>query len=129
VTRPLILLVDDDPSLRRLIKMTLPEEGIDVEEAEDGIEALARIEAREPDLLVLDWKMPKKSGEQVLAVVKDRHPQLPVIVLTAERQPADRAAAEQLGADAFLTKPFSPLELLGSVERLLGDRLSTSDSG
>jgi DNA-binding response OmpR family regulator len=71
---------------------------------------------------VLDWKMPGRWGSEVLDEVRSRNPDLPVIVLTVELKPQHRELAEQLGADVFLTKPFSPLELLAAVERLLSGR-------
>ena len=116
-----VMLVDDDEAIRTLLRMTLPRDGFEIVEAGDGADALERIEADPvPDLIVLDWKMPERSGDEVLAAVKEHHPDLPVVVLTAERDAASRDRAESLGADAFLTKPFSPLELLGVVERFLG---------
>lgn len=72
-----------------------------------------------PDLVLLDWKMPGRSGSEVLDELKRSYPDLPVIVLTAEIQEHHRVLAESLGVDVFLTKPFSPLELLETVERLL----------
>jgi two-component system, OmpR family, response regulator RegX3 len=117
-----ILIVDDDESLRSLLRLTLPTEGFELVEAADGERALEAVRAHVPDLVVLDWRMPGLSGGQVLAEIRERHPRLPVIVLTAENARIPEAVAEALHADAFLTKPFSPLELLGEVERLLAER-------
>jgi DNA-binding response OmpR family regulator len=114
------MLVDDDESLRALLRATLPVDTFTIVEARDGQEALERLHEEEPDLLVLDWKMPERSGEEVLGIAKSVYPNLPVIVLTAEQQPRERQVAESLGADEFLTKPFSPLELLATVDRFLG---------
>lgn len=116
---PRILIADDDAPLRQLLRMTLPENGFEVLEAGDGQEALDVIAVRPPDLLVLDWRMPGLGGADVLREVRRSHPDLRVIVLTVEGRPRQRAVAESLGADMFLTKPFSPLELLDAVERLL----------
>lgn len=113
-----ILIVDDDEPLRRLLRTTLDQE-FEIAEAEDGQQGLELLHAFDPDLLVLDWKMPGRWGGEVLDEVRRVRPALPVIVLTAESKPQHRQLAEQLGADAFLTKPFSPLELLAAVERLL----------
>jgi DNA-binding response OmpR family regulator len=88
-------------------------------EASDGDQALELIGREPPDLVLLDWKLPGRAGSQVLDEIKHRHPALPVVVLTAEHQPPHRALAEALGVDVFLTKPFSPMELLDTVERLL----------
>ena len=113
--RARILLVDDDVFVRRLLRLTLPTEAFEIAEAGDGEIALELLAAQHPDLVILDWRIPSVSGADVLAASKDTRPELPVIVLTADarqRQNAQRA-------DAFLTKPFSPLELLSMIEQLL----------
>ena len=117
-----ILIADDDESVRGLLKATLPKDGYDVLEAGDGSEALELLAGNAFDLVLLDWNMPKRSGAHVLDELKRRNPELPVVVLTAQHQPTHRELAERLGVDAFLTKPFSPLELLDTIERLLPDR-------
>jgi CheY-like chemotaxis protein len=122
VSRPFVLIVDDDEVIRSLLRLTLPDEGHDLVEAEDGDQALQIIAARQPSLVLLDWRMPGTSGEGVLTALKRRYPDLPVIVLTAEPEAKVRTLAESLGADVFVAKPFSPLQLLGSVERLLPER-------
>ena len=115
-----VMLVDDDESLRSLVRMTLPTEGYEIVEARDGEEAIGLLAETTPDLVVLDWRMPERSGAEVLDHVKRANPEVRVIVLTAEHEPEQRAVAESLGADEFLTKPFSPLQLLGVIERLTG---------
>ena len=117
-----IMIVDDDESVRSLLRMTLPEGEYEIEEAIDGEEALTLLAGHVPDLVLLDWKMPGRHGSLVLDELKTRHPQLPVIVLTAEVAEHHRNLAESLKVDVFLTKPFSPLELLATIERLLGER-------
>jgi CheY-like chemotaxis protein len=114
-----ILLVDDDSFVRTLLRMTLPEEDFEIVESADGEEALAALDGGPFDLVLLDWSMPGPSGGEVLAELRRRRPELPVIVLTAELHPRVRDEAESLGAAAFLTKPFSPIRLLGEVERLM----------
>jgi len=116
---PRILVADDDDSVRSLLRLTLPAGGVEVVEARDGEEALELISAHAPDLLLLDWKMPGRPGADVLAEVRRSHPTLPVIVLTADQAESTHALAGALGADTFLTKPFSPLELLEAVESFL----------
>jgi DNA-binding response OmpR family regulator len=118
-----ILIVDDDESLRRLLLLTLPSVGYELVEARDGSEALEELERAVPDLVMLDWKMPGAGGADVLEAAKQLDPAPPVIVLTAELKRIPRALAESLGADVYLTKPFSPLELLDRVEGLLRDRV------
>ena len=122
MSRPFVLIVDDDEVIRSLLRLTLPEEGYDLVEAEDGDQALQIIAARQPALVLLDWRMPGISGEGVLTGLKQTCPEVPVIVLTAEPEARVRTLAESLGADVFMAKPFSPLQLLGSVERLLPER-------
>ena len=114
-----IMIVDDDESVRSLLRMTLAEDEYEIDEATDGEEALRLLERAVPDLVLLDWKMPERHGSLVLDELKRRHPQLPVIVLTAEIAEHHRSLAEALNVDVFLTKPFSPLELLETIERLL----------
>jgi CheY-like chemotaxis protein len=122
MTRPFVLIVDDDEVIRSLLRLTLPDEGYDLVEAEDGDQALQISDADQPALVLLDWRMPGISGEEVLTALKQRYPDVPVIVLTAEPEAKVRTQAESLGADVFMAKPFSPLQLLATVERLLPDR-------
>ena len=117
-----ILIVDDDSTVRMLLRTTLREDLYEVVEAGTADEALRLVDGDVPDLILLDWAMPTLPGAEVLEAVKTRHPEVPVIVLTAELGAVPRSEANALGADAFLTKPFSPLELLDSIERLLPER-------
>jgi DNA-binding response OmpR family regulator len=105
--------VDDDAALRALLAATFPAEEFEVVSAATVKEGLELAERERPDLVVLDWRLPDGSGADVLAGLRQRYPELPVIVLTAERE------AETGGADGHLVKPFSPVGLLGLVERLL----------
>jgi DNA-binding response OmpR family regulator len=121
VIRRRVLIVDDDEAIRALLRLTLPTEEYDVAEAVDGEDGLRMLTETEPELILLDWKMPGRHGSLVLDEVKARRPTLPVIVLTSEIQEHHRRLAESLRVDAFLTKPFSPMELLETIERLLGE--------
>ena len=112
-----ILLVDDDVFVRRLLRRTLPAQEFEIAEASDGEIALDLIEAQHPELVLLDWEMAATPGSTVLTRLQERHPTLPVVVLTADG--TQRAEAMRLGARAFLTKPFSPLGLLETIESLL----------
>jgi two-component system phosphate regulon response regulator PhoB len=122
VSRPYVLIVDDDQVIRSLLLMTLPDEGFDLVEAQAGDEALRLADGSAPALVLLDWRMPGLSGAEVLPELKRRHPNTPVIVLTAEPETKARAEAKSLGADIFISKPFSPLQLLATVEQLLPER-------
>ena len=122
-----VIVIDDDVFVRRLLRMTLPAEDFEIAEAADGDTALALADVQQPDLVVLDWLMPNVPGEAVLTELKRRQPGVAVVVLTVDGE--QRTRAIELGADAFLTKPFSPLELLRTVERLLADPARNLGSG
>jgi len=115
-----VVIVDDDDEIRELLLRTLPADGFEILEARDGREALVLLEREAPDLLLLDWNMPNATGGDVLAELARRERRVPVIVLTADDDPKRREIAEAHGAAAFLAKPFSPIELLRAIERLLG---------
>ena len=116
-----VVVVDDDDELRAFLKLTLAESDFDVREASAGPEGLLLIDADPPALVLLDWHMPTQPGSEVLEELKSRWPELPVVVLTAESRASVRAQAEAQGVDAFLRKPFSPAELLETIERVLGE--------
>ncbi|AQU80699.1 MULTISPECIES: response regulator [Planococcus] len=113
-----ILVADDEDILRILITDTL-EDDFDVEEAEDGKEALQKIRDNDYDLIVLDYMMPYLTGLEVLEAVRNDHNTTKVLMLTAKAQDADRENAIAKGADYFMSKPFSPMELLTLVENIL----------
>ena len=119
-----VLVCDDEDVLRALVRATLDGGDYAIVEARDGDEALARALAERPDLILLDMMMPGRSGLDVLAELR-RDPELaktPVIMLTARTQASDREAADRAGANRYLAKPFSPLELASLVEECLEGR-------
>ncbi|HSI67830.1 MAG TPA: response regulator [Planococcus sp. (in: firmicutes)] len=113
-----ILVADDEDILRILIADTL-EDDFHIEEAEDGKEALEKIRANDYDLVVLDYMMPYMTGMEVLEEVRKDQNMTKVLMLTAKTQDADRDNAILNGADYFMPKPFSPMELLALVEDIL----------
>lgn len=115
-----VLLIDDDADVRRLLRTTLEGDYV-VLEAFDGKSGLRLARAEPPDIVVLDWQMPGIWGGDVLAELRQRTPHLPVVVLTAHQSPSTEIIATDLGASAFLRKPFSPLELVGVLDRVLGE--------
>ena len=119
---PTVLVCDDEDTLRSLIRATLSD--YEIVEACDGDEALERARAVGPDLILLDMMMPGRSGLDVLAELRrDEHlGSTPVVMLTARSQLADRDAAAAAGADRYLAKPFSPLQLIAVVDELLAGR-------
>jgi putative two-component system response regulator len=116
-----LLLVDDDQGLRALLRTTFEVFDIEVDEAESGEAALERIAQRRPDVIVLDVSMPGMSGLEVCKLVKTNEVTADIgIVLLTGSEGGSAEAAEAAGADSFLRKPFSPLELLAITERLAG---------
>jgi response regulator RpfG family c-di-GMP phosphodiesterase len=116
-----ILLVDDDPALRTLLRTTFEVADVDVTEAESADVARRRIRAARPDVIVLDVNMPQTTGLELCAELKadPATREIPIILLTGSEGGTD-AAAKRVGAEAFLRKPFSPLELLSVADRLAG---------
>jgi len=116
-----ILIADDEAHLRLLVRKTLTEDDYRIVEAANGQEALALVRKERPDLVILDWMMPRLSGLQVLEALRDDPDTaaLRVIMLTARTQQVDRGLALREGVTAYLVKPFSPLELIQLVEQVL----------
>lgn len=119
-----VLAVDDEIFIRRLIEVNLLRAGYRVTTAEDGQDALEKIRAERPDLVVSDVMMPRMDGFELLKQVK-MDPELndlPILMLTAKAQDADIFKGWQSGAEAYLTKPFNPMELLTFVKRIFESR-------
>ena len=117
-----IMVVDDDADVRGLLRTTLDGDGFEIIEARDGQQALELAAKEPPDLVILDWQMPGLSGPEVLTQLKRHEAPPPVILLTAQLEPRYSTLAQIFGADAYLTKPFSPLQLSDIVESLLAAR-------
>jgi DNA-binding response OmpR family regulator len=113
-----ILVVDDDRSIRTLLRRLLTTEGYDVDEAADGPTALSKVSAHAPDLLLLDVMMPGQDGLEVLEGLR-RTSDVPVILLTAKGDEADRVLGFRFGADDYVVKPFSSAELAGRIAAVL----------
>jgi signal transduction histidine kinase len=123
---PAILVVEDEPHIAILISMLLEEAGYRVTTAGSGAAALAQIEAGEHDLVILDWMLPDVQGVSLCRKLKAQHGDtfLPILMLTARGEPADRVAGLDAGADDYLTKPFDTEELLARVRALLRIRVA-----
>ena len=113
----LVLVVDDDEMIRRLVRAVLEADEFEVAEARDGQTALTLASETRPAVVVLDVMMPGLDGVEVCRRLD--HDQVKVVVLTARDDPKLEAEAKLAGADAFLTKPFSPIELLDLVAELM----------
>jgi diguanylate cyclase (GGDEF)-like protein len=116
-----ILIADDDPDIRDILKLTLGEENYEVIEAADGEEALKIIRSKPLDLVLLDYKMPKMDGRQVCNVIKKdlllQH--LPTIMVTGKGEVSDKIDGIEAGADDYIVKPFEPKELLARIRMVL----------
>lgn len=114
-----ILIVDDDPNIREVLSVLLGSEGYSVDQAEDGEEALKKVdEDKRIDLVILDIMMPGLSGVEVCGYIRKKSP-VPVLFLTAKSQDQDKVEAYTEGGDDYLVKPFSQTELLMKVKSLL----------
>ncbi len=113
-----ILVVDDEPRVVQLISMNLELEGFRVVTAPDGYEALARIGKDQPDLVLLDIMLPDMDGFQTLKKIRESHT-IPVIFLSVKGEEFDRVHGLDLGADDYITKPFSPRELISRIKAVL----------
>ena len=120
--RPRILIAEDDESLRALIRLTIEVGDVEILEAADGEAALADARRLRPDLVLLDWSMPGRSGLDVCRELRadERTAGATIVMITARAQEADRHAGLAAGASRYLTKPFSPLELLDTLRDVLG---------
>ena len=119
--RPNVMIVDDEPSLIAMLKYNLERQGYDVTEAVSGEDAVAAAERMVPDAVLLDWMLPKMSGIEVCRHLR-RMPatrRVPVIMLTARGEESDRVMGLNVGADDFVTKPFSIAELVARLKALL----------
>jgi two-component system phosphate regulon response regulator PhoB len=116
-----VVIADDEPSMRLLVHATIESDDYKVVEANDGDQAWALIQQYQPSLVLLDVQMPGRSGLEILRLIKSDAVLKPtrVILLTAEDHEADIEAGLMAGADFYLTKPFSPLDLITRVEEAL----------
>ena len=135
--RPTVLLVEDEPAQRELLAYNLEAEGFDVIAADNGEDGLILVDENDPDLIVLDWMMPQLSGIEVCRRLKSNSKtrRIPVIMLSARAEEVDRVRGLETGADDYVVKPYSVIELMARVKAHLrriraaavGDRLEYGD--
>lgn len=122
MTKKIVLIVEDRPEIRKLIRLTLGINDLEIHEADSGESSVKLTQAFRPDCVIMDVMMPGEiDGYQACKKIKD-DPQIretPVIMLTARGQASDLAEGQKAGADAYLVKPFSPLELLKTVQQFI----------
>ncbi len=113
-----ILIADDEPHIRELVRLYLSKEGFDLDFAANGPEALEKALRLQPDLVLLDLMMPKLDGFEVTKGIREQS-DVPILMLTVRKEDAVKVAGLELGADDYLTKPFNPKELVARVKAIL----------
>jgi twitching motility two-component system response regulator PilG len=123
LTDKVILVVDDSPTVRKIVKVTLAKIGCRVIMAEDGLEALAKIEDEKPDLILLDIMMPHLDGYQVCSLIKKNphYKHVPVVMLSGKDGFFDKVRGRLVGSTDYITKPFQPHVVTETVEKHLTD--------
>jgi two-component system response regulator MprA len=116
---PTVLIVDDDPRLLKMLQRTLTYENLDVFTAANGLEALPMVSAHAPDLIILDWMMPKMDGLAFIEKLRADDNQTMILMLTARDAIENRVEGLESGADDYLVKPFAPAELVARVHAML----------
>jgi phosphate regulon transcriptional regulator PhoB len=128
-----ILVVEDEPDIRKLVQYNLAQERFKVVEAEDGEQALKLLQREKPNLVILDLMLPGLSGMELCKLLRQRSDtaRLPILMLTAKAGEADRIIGLEMGADDYLGKPFSPREMVARVRALLrrADGAAVADAG
>ena len=116
---PSVLVIDDDPKLLKMLQRTLTYENLEVFIANNGLEALPLVQAQKPDLIIVDWMMPKMDGISFIQRLRDEENQTLILMLTAKDAIDDRVDGLESGADDYLIKPFAPAELVARVHAML----------
>ncbi len=124
-----IVVIEDDPSILRGLQLNLGMEGYLVRSAMDGEAGLALARAEKPDLVVVDVMLPRLDGLEVVRELRENDPDLPVLILSAKGQEADKVAGLRLGADDYIVKPFGLKELLARIDALLRRRRARGETG
>lgn len=122
-----IYVIEDEPSIAEVVSLYLRRAGYTVSQAQEGTQAIAMLEQQLPDLVVLDLMLPNVDGLEITRWLRDRS-DVPIIMLTARREEADRIAGLEMGADDYVVKPFSPQELVSRVRAVLRRTRGSSDA-
>ena len=119
-----ILLVEDEEDMVYAVTIQLEAAGFEVLAADNGQDGLKKAKKEKPDLIILDLMLPKMDGYKVCGLLKadTRYNKIPIILFTARAQESDKKLGEEVGADAYITKPFDHRVLLGKIKELLGDK-------
>jgi twitching motility two-component system response regulator PilH len=117
-----VLIVDDSASIRVMVSEQLKQGGLNVIQASDGVEAMEKIQAHTPDLVITDIVMPKMNGYELCRWIKNgpNTKNIPVVMCSSKSEEFDRYWGTKQGADAYITKPYHPSELMETIKKLLG---------
>ncbi len=120
-TRKRILIIEDEEQMVEMLKMRLEANNYEVLSTDDGKKGLEMAQKQNPDLIILDLMIPKMDGFKVCGLLKrdSRYSRIPIILFTARAQESDKRMGKEIGADAYITKPFEPKVLLEKIEELL----------
>ena len=124
-----ILIADDEPAIRKVVREAFEREGHDVDSVIDGREALDRFEGGDYDLLITDLAMPNVGGLELVQEIRRRHAAIPIVVLTVKNEEREKVRLLDTGADDFVTKPFSVAELLARARALMRRRDAAAHPG
>jgi two-component system KDP operon response regulator KdpE len=125
---PIVVLIEDEPQIRRFLRAVLPAQGIELFEADNGERGIVEVGLRRPDVVILDLGLPDINGVEVVRRVREWS-DVPVIILSARSDEADKIAALDAGADDYVTKPFGVGELLARVRASMRRRARSADGG
>ncbi|MGE6515670.1 response regulator transcription factor [Lysinibacillus sphaericus] len=114
-----LLVVDDDNHIRELVKVFLQNEGLEIVEAVDGVDALSKLETEKVDMVIMDIMMPNMDGWELCKEIRHDNNDLPILMLTAKGETAQKVKGFNLGSDDYLVKPFEPAELIVRVKSIL----------
>ncbi|WP_418895887.1 response regulator transcription factor [Sporosarcina cyprini] len=124
-----VLIVDDEQPIRTLLEYNLKQSNFDTYVAVDGVEAIEMVETVQPDLILLDLMLPKMDGIEVCKLLRQQDVNVPIIMLTAKGEEPDKVLGLEIGADDYMTKPFSPREVIARVKAVLRRTGDRPDSG
>ena len=119
-----ILIIEDDPAIRKGLKDGLEEEHYDIVTASEGLEGFRLARERKNDLILLDLMLPGKNGQEIWRNLRDEGIMTPILMLTSKNEEIDKVLGFEIGADDYVTKPFSMMELKGRIKALLRRALS-----
>ncbi len=124
----LVLVVDDSPTIRKIVEVTLRREGYRVNTCDNAMKALASVADDPPDLVLLDVMLPVMDGYKVCKIIKNRHREMPVVMLSSKDGFFDKARGKMAGSTHYITKPFEPRDLVSIVAKYIGGQYRADEN-